>query len=375
MIVRLLVCMCLWIVILPVFAATTAVGRAYVVDDVATAEQLAKRSAERALAGKVIDRFAERSGMTPQAFAQARNQAVERADEFLRAVRVERRSHTDDFVVIHLTADVEEQALERVLRQLGALSKAETKTRQAAAPRLMVLAYEEISGAPNKFPYVRQVLQEQLIKAGYRLVDQAAVERVLKHDQAVQAVLNGNLAQASNVALQFNAGVIITAHVLVQESSLKSGPMQAYGATLTMQAHGADNGRVIAAVTSDGSYPHINALQGARGAIKDATTKAMKSFAKDLKRQREAPPRGLVVSISNVNFEQLALIKQVLRRDFSELTNMRNLGFAGGVARLEVELDLDPTAFAEKLALKDYGSFKLEVLFQSPGKLDLALRI
>ena len=356
-------------------ARLSAVGRAYVVDSETAAEQLATLAAQRSLAGQALDEFARKNKVSSSAFARSRNELLDRSDEFLVTLRVERKELRAGMLELELSAEYNPVALEKALSEFGVSSKKVTQRLERQAPAVMVLAYEEISGTQNSFPYVRQEIQQHLLEAGIRVVDHGAVERILKHDQAVQAVLNGNMANATNIALQFDAGVVLTAHALVQASALKSGPMQAYGATVTVQAHAADSGAVLTSVTSTGSYPHINAIQGAQSAIAAATAKAMQQVVATLQTPATQPGARMLMSIADVNFQQLALVKQVIERDFTQVQSMRNLGFTAGIARLELTLDGDPTQFAESLALKDYGAFRLEVLSQSPGKLDVALRL
>ena len=105
-----------------------------------------------------------------------------------------------------------------------------------------------------------------------------------------------------------------------------------------------------------------NDLQGARAALGKAADKALATLVKDMRSVRETPDQLLRKSIANVSFEQLTLLKKVIQCDFPQVLAMRNPGFGDGIAKRELSLNGSPTDFTEELALKDYGSFRLEVL-------------
>lgn len=275
-------------------------------------------------------------------------------------------------LTVEVAVSVDMKKLKQHLGRKGVLVTQHKQKKKSEFPAVMVIITEEISGNVNTVPYTTAVVSNHLIKNGYEVLDEKIVQKNISQEQAVQAV-NGNRAAANAVALQYGSGIVITGKTAVQPSALKSGGMQAYGANITLRATKADTGDVLAAASADGSYPHINAMTGSRKAAEEAAKKAITSMVRDLERSMESSSNDIVMTINPINYKQLAIIKKILRRDFDNISTIKQKSFVGKIAKIDVQIEGSITDFVDEIALKDFGSFTLEVLQFSPGKIDLVL--
>jgi hypothetical protein len=275
---------------------------------------------------------------------------------------------------VQVAVSVDMKKLKRHLGREGVLVTEYKQKKKSEFPAVMVIITEEISGNVNTVPYTTAVVSNHLIKNGYEVLDEMIVQKNITQEQAIQAA-NGNRAAANAVALQYGSGIVITGKTAVQPSGVKSGGMQAYGANTTLKATKADTGDVLATASADGSYPHINAMTGSRKAAEEAAQKAIVSMVKNLEKSMESSRNDIVMTISPINYKQLAIIKKILRRDFENLSKIRQKSFVGKIAKIDVQIEGSITDFVDNIALKDFGSFTLDVLQFSPGKIDLGLKL
>ena len=275
---------------------------------------------------------------------------------------------------IEVSIAVDMEKLKRILGKEGVLVTENKEKKKAEFPAVMVIITEEISGNINTVPYTTAAVSDYLIKNDFEVLDEKIVNKNISQEQAVQAT-NGNMAAANAVALQYGSGIIITGKTAVQQSSLKSGGMQAYGANITLKAIKADTGDVLAASSADGSFPHINAMTGSRKAAEQAAKRAIEKIVKDLEKSLESSRNGIVITINPINYKQLAIIKKMLKRDLKDISLIKQKSFTGKVAKLNIQYEGGIADFADEIALKDFGTFTLEVIQFSQGKIDFVLKM
>lgn len=346
-------------------------GQAVLVnDDRASAQELALKVARSDALGKAMEAYVANAGVDKHRFNIKKGELLAGGRAFVRDERLTSARFESPLLRVELELDIDMMLLERALGGEGLISSERAASRKQARPRTMVLVAEEINGGMNSFPYSAQIIQKQLLSADYEVVDSTAAKAVNAHDQAVLAVFNNDSASARAMALRFDAGMTITGRAVVQKSALSAGGMQSYGANVALTAIQSDTGRVLASATESGTYPHVNAITGSRLAIEEASQKAIAELLAKLAATDQQLATDVRLNIDGVNYEQLAILKQLLERDFPSLISMKTLGFGGDVARLQLALGSSSSEFAEALARKNFGSFKLRVLSQSNAKID-----
>lgn len=278
------------------------------------------------------------------------------------------------FLSIKTNISINEAKLKSFLEKEGVLISKRKENKKNEFPAIMVVNIEELNGNINKIPYSSRIIRDTLRKKGFEIVDESVLRKSLMQDKAIQAVVAGDLKAAQSIALQNQAGILITGRSVVTASAMKSGGMQVYGANVNLEAVKSDSGSIIASGSGDSSYPHINSEIASKNALEAAAQKAVDQLIKGLESSLEEFNDSMIVSISGLNFEQLAIIKQILKRDFKEIDNLKQITFLGDIAKLQIKVKINASEFADNIALKDFGTFKLKVLNYSSSKLDLKLQ-
>lgn len=354
----------------------TGEGSAVVIsEDVSGAERLAYTAARNKAITSAIQSFLKKDSKDEINFNLKKAEILNGPMDFVLEEKKVSQNRDGKLLTVVVEVAIDTAKFGKMLGQEGLLAE-QTKTRkQREFPSTMVIVAEEIGGRNNANPYSATAIRAKFLDQDFDLVDENLVQRGMIHDQAVQAVLNGNLKAAQSVSLQYGAGIIIKGKSVAQESALRSGGMQVYGANVHLELIKADTGQILAVASADGSYPHINAMTGSRRALEEAAGKAADQLLSKMDNLFEQTTDLISLSISNISFSQLAILKQILQRDFPIISTIRQRNFSGGIALLDVQLEAGATGFADQVALKDFGTFTLDVVSFSPAKMDLLLKM
>jgi len=350
-------------------------GKAVVINkDRGTATKIAYQSAKKKALTEAMRSFIYQGRKDEVNFNRKKPQLLKGPFPYIQSERQVSNNLQGKLLNIAVEIKVDMKGLERFLGKEGVLVTENKQKKKSEFPDIMVIISEEISGTINTVPYTTALISDYLIKKEFEVIDENIVRKNISQEQAVQAV-SGNMAAANAVALQYGAGIILTGKTAVQQSSLKFGGMQSYGANITLRAIKADTGDVLAAASADGSFPHINAMTGSRKAAEQAARKAVQKIVKDLENSLESTSNGIIITINPVNYKQLAIFKKILKRDFQDISGMKQKSFISKVAKLDIQYEGGIAYFADEVALKDFGTFTLEVIQFSPGKIDLKLQM
>jgi len=354
----------------------TGQGSAVIIaDDQIGAERLATEAALKKAVSLAMESLIQKGTKEETNYHLKKRGILNEAIRLITGRRLIARKISGKLLTIDIGVVIDREKLSRFLKQRGIMMMQTEARKKASFPSIMVMVAEEIGGKLNRFPYSSNTIVHELMGKQFDVVDETVIRKSIHHDQAVQGVLKGDAKAARAMALQYGAGIMITGRAVSQAGGLKSGAMQAYGADVALQAIHTDSGRVIASASASGSYPHIEAITGSRKAIEEASRKAMGKLLKEIEKSFESSEEIVLVSISGINFSQLAVLKKILARDFKSIISIQQKNYAGGVAKLNIKIDANPESFAEKVALKDFRSFRLNVLSFSPRKIDFTLKM
>ena len=339
------------------------------------AEKLAQKAALKKAVSSAMESLIQKGTKDEINFNLKRTRLLREPYPFVKSKKTLSKSRDGKLLNIRMAIEIDQKKLSRFLEKEGVLAHKTVQRRKADFPSVMVILVEEISGSVNSFPYSSRVIVDALMKRNYDVVDETAIRKSIKHDQAVQGVLRGNAKAALAVALQYGAGILVTGKAVSQKAALKSGAMQPYMANVALQAIQGDSGRIIASASAEGSYPHISAVTGSKRAIEDASRKAVNQLLKDIEKGLEYSEETLLTSISGINYAQLAILKKILLRDFETISSIKQKSFTGSVAKLNIKINTSPESFSESVVLKDFGTFRLDVVSFSPRKIDFVLKM
>jgi len=339
------------------------------------AEELAQKAALKKAVSNAMESLIQKGTKDEINFNLKKTKLLREPYPFVKSNKTLSKSRDGKLLNLRMAIEIDQKKLSRFLEKEGVLASKTVLRRKADFPSVMVILVEEVSGRVNTFPYSSRVVVDALVKRNYDVVDETAIRKSIKHDQAVQGVLRGDSKAALAVALQYGAGMLITGKAVSQKAALKSGAMQPYMANVALQAIQADSGRIIASAAAEGSYPHISSVTGSKRAIEDASRKAVDLLLKDIEKGLEYSEETILTSISGINYAQLSILKKILVRDFETISSIKQKSFAGNVAKLNLKVNTSPEAFSESVVLKDFGTFRLDVVSFSPRKIDFVLKM
>lgn len=338
------------------------------------AQKLAQKSALKKAVSNAMESLIQKGTKDEINFNLKRTRLLREPYPFVKSKKTLSRNRDGKLLNVRMAVEIDKKKLSRFLEKEGVLAHKTVQRRKADFPSVMVILVEEISGSVNSFPYSSRVVADAFMKRSYDVVDETAIRRSIKHDQAVQGVLRGDAKAALAVALQYGAGILITGRAVSQKATLRSGAMQPYLASVTLQAIQADSGRIIASAAAEGSYPHISSITGSKRALEEASRKAVGRLLKDIEKGLEYSEETLIASISGINYAQLSRLKKILLRDFETISSIKQKSFTGNVAKLSLKINTSPEAFSESVVLKDFGTFRFDVVSFSPRKIDFVLK-
>ena len=178
----------------------------------------------------------------------------------------------DGMVTVKIKAVVSKQQINDDLVALHILLESMQK------PRIMVLIREDnmqdsaASGNLAETEVISFLTQKE-----FSLVDQAAVERLKKQEQTLQA-LEGNAAAAAAIGEQAGAEMIITGTAVsrvVENASINLGSMKSCQADVSLKVIVCATAAIITAKTEHAAVVHINPVSGGAKAIGQAVQKLL----------------------------------------------------------------------------------------------------
>ncbi len=257
-------------------------------------------------------------------------------------------------------------------KDLGALGLLYQRLKK---PRVMVIIPETHIGMKPPDPAGETEIIRQLLQKGFKVVDQTQVRKIRDGDQ-VKKALEGDVKAAQLLGQQHGAEVLIMGEAF-SEGAMRGGGlanMVSVRARLEARAIRTDTGEILAA---DGAFaPGLDiseqiagkkALAAAGGKwVEAAFPVILDRWSKEVSGEN-----SVQIVISGLSFAQLAKFKEVLAQQVRGVKDLQQRSFTANVATLDVDLKGSAQAMADELALKNFGSFKVEVTGFSPNRLAL----
>ena len=354
----------------------TAKGSGAIIDgNTAEAARIAYESAHRRAVTKAMRNVIKLGTEDETAFNRKKSQLLKGPFPYVKGEKEINRQMIGSGLTIEIQIDVDLNELKKYLGRNGVLAGQAHKANKGEFPAIVVIINEDIGGKNNPNPYSARVIRQFLIDNEFEVVDERLMEKSINHDRAVQALYNNDIKSAQAVALQYGAGVVVTGRASAQKSGIQSGSMTVQGASITLEAIKADSAKILASASAEGHYPHINTLTGSQKALEEAAGKAASLLVEGITAGLKSTSQSVLVSVSDINYQQLTVLKQIFERDFPQISYIKQKSFNGRVSKLDITVDGSVAAFTDTLARHNFGTFKLEVINFSPDKVDLVLQM
>ena len=279
---------------------------------------------------------------------------------------------------IHAVASFDADRLRRALVEAGVLDAPKGKSQ-----RVIVVVSDEISGVfaradlSESLGQAESTLIELLRREGYVVIDTDQSKKKLARERAVQE-LAGNEEAAIALALEHGADVLITGRAVAKPSGVRIGQLKSVVAEVGLKAVELATATTAATATGSGTKAHIDEVAGGRKAIEDATKAAGAKLLAELRAERAGDRRSSIeLTLCGASQYQLALVKAELRKAFPELRSIAQRSFTSGVAKLDLELEAESSFedFTDRLALQDFGEFRVRIDAASAGTIEATVLV
>jgi hypothetical protein len=278
---------------------------------------------------------------------------------------------------VTITADVALGKLSDDLAAIGILMA------QMNKPRTMIMIAEQnVDGDMNAWwkdthaeadlGVVENVFMDKFTEKGFEFIDHDVAAKEIKVT-APYRVTNLSVSQAKTLGNQADAEVVIIGKAVAKVAGEISG-MKSVQADLTAKAVRTDTGQVIAATTEHAAAVHITDVTAGTEALKKVAGKAADDMIGKIlaKYSKEVgSTRSIAITITGLTKNQFVKFKDILRNRVRGIKDLHERSFSNGTAKISVDSKSSTQALSDQLALKDFGTFAVEVVGSTANSLEL----
>jgi hypothetical protein len=133
-----------------------------------------------------------------------------------------------------------------------------------------------------------------------------------------------------------------------------------------------DNGHVLASANASAGAPHVDPLSGATVALKKASEKIGKTLVTKIVDKWVKPAAIITLDIIDVSqYPDFVRFKSLLKEQVRGVSKVYQRDFQAGKASLEITYRGTGQELADELALKEFESFRVDILEASQNRLKL----
>lgn len=188
------------------------------------------------------------------------------------------------------------------------------------------------------------------------------------HGNARDIARNAAVEDARKRAVEQEIGILIGSQTEVENYQLISDKIlsrsREYIKRYTVAEETEDSGLLRVRITADVFLPKL---------IDDLS--AIGIQAQMRRDAGGARTRPINIAISGLNRTELAKFKDVLKNQVRGIKDLHELSFAGTTARLSVHSTVSARTLSDELAMKDFGTFSVEVVGSTAASLQLKVTL
>jgi hypothetical protein len=182
------------------------------------------------------------------------------------------------------------------------------------------------------------------------------------------------------LASEYGAEVIIRGKAAARLTPVKElkalqvSGMKSCQAQVTLRAFKADTGETLASVSESAAAIHIDEMVAGGEALKKAGEMIAPLLMDQIIQQWGKEVGGTTsvqLLITGLRFQELTRLKAALKEQVRGIKGIHQRSFQANVARIDVDLVGDAQNLADELSLRDFGTFRVEIIGFSPNKIDL----
>jgi len=299
-----------------------------------------------------------------------------RPRQYIQHYRIIEERAADSLYTVHIEAVVSVGGIKEDLETLGLTGMGDD------IPRVMVLIGLTASGEghPDYRLHAREPsLWEETIQTV--LAEKGLVVRDRSHLPAMDGDGKADLdtARIREIASLVGVDIVIAGRAQLRQGATIAGTsVKELQARVTARAVQADRGVVIA---SDNGYAASFSAERAKGED-EAITKAARQVAERLQtaimaawQRRETVTAIVSMTVSGIaGYDEYVTLRQALRHDLKGVKNVYQRRVMRGMAMFDLEVTVDAETLADRLALKDFGAFVLDIVDVTDQSIGVNIR-
>lgn len=285
----------------------------------------------------------------------------------------ERPDLNQGILKVTIQADVSIGDIKNDLNAIGLILERKNK------PRMMVIIDEKIGSAESGYsPNLSEsetVIIQKFTEKGFNFVDQATVKKNIKRNMALQAIAGDDSAAAA-IGLEYGAEAVIIGNAVAKLAGkgIAGTEMKSIHASVTARAVKADTGEILATASEKGATAHLDETAGGALAIKKASEKIASNLIDQIITKWSGEVGGqttVQLVITGIDFVGLNKFKTIIQSQVRGVLKLNQRSFTAGVAVIDIETRTNAQSMAEELAMKDFETFKVEIIGLSSNKIDI----
>lgn len=266
----------------------------------------------------------------------------------------------------------------RVSKRKLAQSWAEVQNilRQVGKPRIMVSIAERIGGQGQQQSILETVIEEQLLKSGFDLVEKSAVKE-LRRREMIDATSEGNIARMRAIAKDAGAHIFITGTASADPAGMDSAydvPIAFYNCDAQVKAYYTDTGKLLASkgianVRGGARGKREHSPQAGRTALAIAGDQAVREIYGQVLEQWTTAITGggeILLEVEGMNYGAA----RALRDAMAEQAGIEsiNMDLTKGIATYRITARMGAEELADRLSTGDLARH-IEIIDLKPNRL------
>ena len=258
---------------------------------------------------------------------------------------------------------------------------------QVHKPRTMILIAEQnigqeviawwlgsVHGQSTDMAMTETTLMDKFTEKGFEMIDHEAAAQNIKVTSAYK-VQSLSTEQARTLGNQAAAEVVIVGKSFAKLQGTVGGSLKSAQADLTARAVRTDSGQVLASVSTHGAAVHVSEVTAGNEALKKASTEAADQLITKILAQYSKEvggSRSISITISGFTTKaQFVKFKDVLKNQVRGIKNLHERSYANGTAKVSVDSKNSAQILSDELAIKDFGTFSVDVTGSTANSLEL----
>jgi hypothetical protein len=214
---------------------------------------------------------------------------------------------------------------------------------------------------------VEATLQQHFIDNDFLVVDHS-LKRPSRH-----VSLKPSDSDAMAMGRDYDAEVVILGQAVAKDAgAIKEFDLRSYRAEISVRAIQVDNGHVLTSANASAAAAHIDSLAGAAAASKKASEKLAETLVAKIIEKWVKPSMVVTLDVVEITgYADFVKFKSVLKEEVRGVNKVYQRAFEANKANLEVNYCGTTQELADELALKDFESFRVDILEASQNRLKL----